>query len=286
MYRKQVRRRRAILVLLVVACLALISTQFSEGDEGPLHSIQDGVSTVLGPVQEGASRALKPARDLVNWFDETFDARGDNETLEDQVAALRSELLATQRAAERAGYAEDVAKLVDQGSLTEYEPVDAIPIARSYSLWFGALTIDEGSSAGIAVDDTVITGDGLVGRISSVSGNVARVTLLTDGRSAVAARVAGRGPEGLVEPEVGSPGELLFSLFPVGKDVERGDKLVTAGFTDADGTLSSRFPAEIPIGEVVEARAEGQDQSQSVRVEPFVDLGDLPELTVLTGGPP
>ena len=47
MYRKQVRRRRAVLVLLVVAALILLSTQFSESDSGPLHSMQRAVASVL-----------------------------------------------------------------------------------------------------------------------------------------------------------------------------------------------------------------------------------------------
>ena len=54
MYRKQVRRRRAILVVLVVACLMLISISISEAEDGPLHSVQRGVSSVLSPVGEGA----------------------------------------------------------------------------------------------------------------------------------------------------------------------------------------------------------------------------------------
>ena len=89
MYRKQVRRRRAVLVVLVVACLVLISTHFSEGEDGPLHSVSDGIGAVLGPVQDGASRALKPIQDLVNWVDETFDARGENEDLRAERNELR-----------------------------------------------------------------------------------------------------------------------------------------------------------------------------------------------------
>jgi rod shape-determining protein MreC len=76
MYRKQVRRRRAVLVLLVIVSLVLLSSHFSEGSSGPLHGIQRGLATILAPIEEGADRALKPARDLVNWFDETFEARG------------------------------------------------------------------------------------------------------------------------------------------------------------------------------------------------------------------
>ncbi|MGH2986709.1 MAG: hypothetical protein ACRDLO_08485, partial [Solirubrobacterales bacterium] len=62
MYRKQVRRRRAVLVALIVVSLVLLSSHFSEAESGPLHTIQRGVSAVLSPIGEGAERALKPAR--------------------------------------------------------------------------------------------------------------------------------------------------------------------------------------------------------------------------------
>jgi rod shape-determining protein MreC len=77
MYRKQVRRRRAVLLLLVAASLTLLSLYYREGNGGPLHGTQDVVSTVFSPIESGADRALKPVRDLVNWFGESFDARGD-----------------------------------------------------------------------------------------------------------------------------------------------------------------------------------------------------------------
>ena len=43
MYRKQVRRRRAVLVALIVVSLVLLSSHFSEAESGPLHTIQRGV---------------------------------------------------------------------------------------------------------------------------------------------------------------------------------------------------------------------------------------------------
>ena len=65
MHDKQVRRRRAVLGLLVAVSLISLTAYFGESPSSPLHSVQRGIVEVLSPVQEGASKALKPVRDLV-----------------------------------------------------------------------------------------------------------------------------------------------------------------------------------------------------------------------------
>lgn len=284
MYRKQVRRRRAVLVALVVVCLMLISISISEAEDGPLHSVQDGVGSVLNPIGEGASRALKPARDLVNWFDETLDARGENEDLKEQVAELRVQVTAMQDAAERAGYADRLDELVREAGLDAYERVDANVIYRSPSTWYGSLRIDKGRSDGIEADDSVVTDQGLIGRVSRVGGGWADVTLLTNGTNAVTARVSGKGPVGSVTPVVGAPGRLDFTLIEGGGDFDEGDELVTASF-ELEGDRRSLYPEGIPIGEVDQSVPSETDVQDPIRITPFADFDDINEVTVLTGGP-
>lgn len=283
MYRKQVRRRRTVLVAMIVISLILISSTFSESDSGPLHSLQQAVATILSPLEEVTDRALKPARDLVNWFDETFDARGENNELKSQVAVLQQEKLDLMGAAEDAGYLKELEKLMETDSLAGYEPVDTDVIVRNFSVWYSTVRIGAGSSDGVARNDAVVTSQGLIGRVSDVTGGTAIVNLITKGGSAVTARVAGKGPEGSVVPIIGSPGELDFTLIQGDKEIEDGDELVTAGFT-AEGGLDSLFPGDIPIGRVSEAIPAEQQQRQQVTIEAFADISDLDEVTVLTGG--
>lgn len=282
MYRKQVRRRRAVLVLLVVGCLALISTQFSEGDDGPLHSVQNGVGAALGPLGDGASRVFKPFRDLANWFDETFDARGENEQLRSDVQELQRELADTQSELEQGIEQGKVAKITAESELAGFDPVDARVVIRSPSSWNQSLGINEGRNSGIEVDDAVINGDGLVGRVSEVNSGNALVTLLTNQDSAVTARVLKNGLVGLVGPEVGDPSALLFELIESDKQLSNGDKLVSAGFSG--DKLRSRFPAGIPIGEIAEENPAEQERRQQVHIDSAADFNRLDQLTVLTGG--
>jgi rod shape-determining protein MreC len=281
-YRKQIRRRRATLVLLVVACLVLISTHFSESEGGPLHTAQNGVGSLLSPLQEGASRALKPARDLVNWFDETFQAQGENEQLRAEVQDLRAKLIRTEGKLDEGRERGEIASIAEAEPLAGYELVDARVTGRSASTWDQVLTIDKGRSAGIAVDDAVITGAGLVGRVSSVNSGGARVALLTKGGTGVTAKVLEGGPLGVVGAEVGDPDDLILELIRGDDQVKAGAELITAGIDDPE--LTSRFPPGIPIGEARQSTTGEQELRQQIHIRPYADMSNIQFVSVLAGG--
>jgi rod shape-determining protein MreC len=282
-YRKQVRRRRAVLVTLVIASLILLSLSFSEADSGPIHSVQRGLASVFGPIEEGAGRALKPARDLVNWFDETFEARGENERLQSELTETREQALAAEAALAENEELKDALEFRDTGGIVGYEQVTGRVIARSPTVWYSQVTLDAGSSDGVRRDDPVATGDGLVGRISDVTSGTSQVTMITDHRSAVSARILPDGPLGVIKPEVGDPDDLLLDFIQEDREVSRGQELVTAG--SAASELESLFPAGIPVGEVTEAELGEQEAYQRVQVKPFADLRDFEFAQILTGGP-
>jgi rod shape-determining protein MreC len=279
MYRKQVRRRRLVLLALVAASLTFLSLYFQEGSEGPLHRIQRVVATVLAPAEEGVGRAFKPAQDLVNWFGETFEARGDRSRLEDENAELADQLAqAEQTLAER----RELARLIKRaGGLVPpgQRPVTARVIGRSPTVWYSTVTIDKGSSAGVGVDDPVVAENGLAGRISEVTRGTAQVVLITDSDSSVAGRVLPARATGVVEPNVGDPRDLELNFVQRGERIEEGQLVVTAGFSIGD--LDSVFPPGIPIGRVTEASLEEQQAYQRVHLKALADLRDMDFVQVL-----
>src|SRR4051812_39206402 len=282
MYRKQVRRRRAVLLLLVAASLTLLSLYYREGSSGgPLHGTENVVSTIFSPISSVTDRALKPVRDLVNWFHETFDARGDKAKLEDQVASLRDQLARQQTQQQESKELSALNELTSGGIVPDgTDPVTARVVGRSPTVWYSTVTIDKGSSDGVRIDDPVVAAQGLAGKITQTTPNTAQVTLITDADSAVTARVTPSGATGVVEPDVGNPNDLQLDYLERGTQIAEGQMVVTAGFSTGD--LGSIFPPGIPIGKITRATAEEQQAYQRVHLEPFADLRDMDFVKVLT----
>lgn len=279
MYRKQVRRRRAVLALLIVGSFVMLTLTY-QGSLG----LQRGVSTVFSPVQSVSDRALKPARDLVDWFDKTFDARGENSRLKSELALARRKAVAGEEALQENAQLRKLTELDSGPALASsaYQPVTSRVIARSPTVWRSSVTIDVGSGDGVRLDDPVVSGDGLVGRISSVEPGSSQVMLITDHASAVAAKVVPPGVQGVIKPEVGNPEELILDFIDSTRQVHGGEDVVTAGWR-AEG-LASHFPPGLPVGEVTKASIERQLAQQTVDVRPFADLRNLDIVQVLTGG--
>ncbi|MGE5408310.1 MAG: rod shape-determining protein MreC [Syntrophothermus sp.] len=279
MYRKQVRRRRAVLALLIVGSFALLTVTYGQGSNG----FQRGVSAVFSPIQSVADRALKPARDLVNWFDETFEAKGENAKLHAQLEAAREEAVGAKAALAENRQLRGLLGLDRSGAIPSgYEPVTGRVVGRSPSVWFADVTIDVGSGDGVRVGDPVVNGDGLVGTVTAVDGGSSKVTLIADGTSAVSAKVVPLGVQGLIRPVVGEPERMILDFIDSTKHLHKGQDVVTAGWRAAE--IESSFPPNIPIGEVVKASIVEQEAQQQVEVQPFADLRDLDIVQVLTGG--
>jgi rod shape-determining protein MreC len=168
MYDRQVRRRRAVLFALVLCCFVLLTAYFSESSSGPLRSIQTGAMEVVAPVQEGANRALKPVRDLFGWFGDTLDAKSERDKLEAERDRLRNEVARLQSAASENDELRDMVDYARGSGIDAYEPVTARVYSRSFSSWYETMEINKGSSDGIEVNQPVINGKGLVGKIKTV----------------------------------------------------------------------------------------------------------------------
>jgi rod shape-determining protein MreC len=282
-YDKTVRRRRVVLGLLVASSLILLTAYFGESAGGGLHSVQRGVLDVVSPIQAGASRALKPVRDLFGWVGDTFHAKGQLKTVRKDRDALRAQNIQLQaRLRDQAQLGDQIA-LNKRHQLTDNRPVSARVIGQDPNFWFTQVTIDQGTSAGVNVNQAVVNGAGLVGKVTWVSPGTSIVTLATDHTTEIGATVSESGVKGIVQVEAGHPTDLVLGSLS-GKDVVRpGQMVVTSGTVSNVGKFPSPYPRDIPIGRVTHVDEPGSD-NQQVHVAPFVNGRRLDLVEVLTKG--
>jgi rod shape-determining protein MreC len=280
MHDKVVRRRRAVLALLVALSLFLLTAYFGESSGGGLHATQRGALEVLAPIQEGANKALKPARDLFGWFGDTLDAQDERDRLQKERDQLRGEVAQLQVQTKELEQLKGLQEINTAGGLEQYAPVTSRVYQRSPSTWYQTVTINKGSSDGVAVDDPVVNGQGLIGKVKSVSDGNAVVMLLTDQDFGVSALAPRRGEPGSISPIPGAGGDLLFDLVDNAEKIRTGDLVVTAGTSSE--RLPSVYPRSILIGTVKRIDNGDGDLDRRIHVSPAADLLHLDIVQVLT----
>jgi len=293
-YDKTVRRRRAVLALLVVSSLILLTAYFGESAGGGLHAVQRGVLEVVSPIQEGASRALKPFRDFFGWAGDTIHAKGKVKTLTKDRNQLYRQLVTERGAAQENARLRNLFQL-DNNGVSAYKPITARLIGSSPTLWYATIVIDKGSSSGVHAGMPVIAADqdngGLVGKVTNVAGDAAQVTLITDHTIAVSARViadphnnkpprnATQSPTGVVQTEVGKPNDLVLQYTTRNDDIRPGDSIVSSGICSS--RLQGIYPPDLPIGKVTSVQDAGTDD-QKVHVRPLVNMHRIQFVQVLS----
>ncbi len=281
MYDRTIRRRRLTLAALLACSLLLLTVYFGESSGGALHNVQRGVFSVFAPIQEGASTVLKPARDLVGWVGDTIDAKGRLNELESSNQRLRARAIAGSEALRINSQLEGLLNLDNAGGLAAAKPVTARVIGQSPTVWYSTVTINQGSNSGIRTGNPVINGDGLIGQVSTVTGNAAIVTLISDGELAVPARISAGGAEGIVQAGAGGPDDLRLKFIARRFRVDPGAAVVTAGTLSNSPGLESLYPPGIPIGAVTRVVDPGTD-AQKIYLRSYADLQRLEIIQVLT----
>jgi len=265
---------------LAVVSLTLITVSFRESAGGPLHGVQDTGAAAMKPFEVAANRVARPFRDAYNWFDGLTTARSENKQLKAEVEKLRQQYATAQTAQNENATLKRLLRYERGASFPkDFRAVNASVIARGAADVQQRVTVSAGSKQDVRVNDPVVTTDGLVGRVTRVAKGLARVTLLTDATSAVAASDLRTNAYGLVQHGPGGGADLVFSRVSKDKVVRPGDFVVTAGTQLA--SLPDIYPRGILIGRVTSVYQNNVDEFKHIQVTPFSDFSSLDSVAIL-----
>jgi len=267
-------------VVLVLVSIALVTIYFRESEGGTLHGAQRiGVSVAM-PFEVAGERVARPFKDAYGWASDLFGAKSENEKLKKRVDELQQQVIANETAAQENTELKALLAYVDGPRFPEgYSAVTARVVGRPPTAYDQEIVIAAGTSEGVQRNDPVVTKEGLVGLVTDVTSDGAKVTLLTDQSSAVSAMVLKSGAAGIVRHGPSDPSVLILDR--VGKDalVEDGDLIITAGWQS--GKLESLYPRGIPIGTVESVGQQDVDLYKRIQIVPLVNFDSLSDVVVL-----
>lgn len=263
------RPRVGLLVAFVVLSLVLTTLWFREGESGILHRLRVSTQVIVAPISAGGEYVTRPLRGFFAWAGDLGVSRSQLEELRSQNQSLRTRVAELEEARLENERLRELVKLTQPRDL---ESIAARVIGRPANAWEGVITIDRGTSDGLAVGMPVIGPQGLLGQIVEVAAGSARVRLITDQRSGVAAMIQRSRARGVVKGSI--DGQLSFDFVSVDTSVSAGDTVITSG-------IGGVYPKGIVVGEVAEVGTSVGGLSQKIRVQPQGDLGALEEVLVL-----
>jgi rod shape-determining protein MreC len=233
--------------------------------------------TFASPIQTASSKASGATSGFFRQILNFRSIASENEDLRQRLAAEQQLHAARQKEVEN----DRLKALLDLKEKKEFDTVAARVIARDPSVWFNTITINCGSSAGVAVNMPVVSGTGVVGRVISVSPWSSQVMLLTDEKAGAGAIVGQLGQSGALGSVRGRPDLGLIEMRYVSglEKVEVGDYVVTTG---QDGI----YPPGLNVGEVVDVKNGTATQPHQILIRPGARLDKLEEVAVLLYRPP
>lgn len=235
--------------------------------------IERGIMSLFAPIMKPAAQVSGFFEDAWDGYINLVDVHRENLRLREEIRELNSRVMAGNEALQAKQRLEHLLGMKDTVAAPT---LAASVVGEDVSSWFRTMIIDRGSSSGIREGMAVVGADGVAGQIIKVAPATARVLLITDHASGVAAVIERSRARGVVKGKGDGLCSMEFTTRE--EDVKVGDEVVSSG-------IGGVFPKGLPIGEVTMVKRGEYGIFQTVTIRPSVNFAHLEEvLVVLRGG--
>jgi len=260
-------RYSALFLVLLGGALAML---FSRADRQPeSQPLQKALLELSGPFQKGITKGIGFFEGVWQRYLYLVHLEEENRLLREIIEEMKQERI---QLLEFRGENSRLRSLLGfkQGFQRPLLPAEVI--GKDLSGWFQTVVIDRGKRDGIEEGMAVVSVQGIVGQIMESSKSFARVLLITDPNSAVAALIQRTRARGVVEGD----GRQLCRLKYLhrSEEIEPGDLVLASG-------LDGLYPKGVLIGTVLRTETKDPELFQRVEVKPSVDFRRLEDVMVL-----
>jgi len=263
-------RHRYFLLAVALLLSTLMLYSYNLRQKGATTFFERAVLTLAAPFQAAADASLDTVAGLWNNYLWLVDTRQRNLNLEQENRNLRASLHQIEEIRLQNIRLRELLSFVDA---IDRPALPAQVIGEDASSWARTVVVDKGSRSGLRDGLPVVSADGVVGRVIKTAPNSARVLLITDASSAVAALVQRTRTRGVAHG-LGVNLSLDYALRAA--DIVEGDLLITSG-------MGGIFPKGLTLGWVTKVEKDEFGLFQNVEVAPTADFSHLEEVLIILG---
>ena len=268
--------KNGIWILLVAVIVTVTMAALSAFGSGVATSLQNAAGVITAPFRAGISAVTGWVDERIRFADE-FDAlKEENEALKKQVARLEQENRQAQADSAENARLRELLNLRPQERNLQFE--SAMVVDHTSSNWTRTLTLNKGSSMGIAPKNCVINSEGyLVGVVTEVGANWATVLTTIDTDFEIGATVFRTGEAAMAAGDFNLMGEGRLKLNYISSEsaLLNGDLVLTSG-------LGGYYPEGLVVGSVEEVITDDSGAMDYALMKPAVDFDALTEVFVVT----
>jgi rod shape-determining protein MreC len=261
----------------VLAALTIVTIDARSGGSGVTDQVRAKFHDAFAPLQRATHSVLRPIGDFFTGAVDYGSLRQENQRLRDQVAGLQNQSIQSSAEQSAAQQLFTLEKLPFVGSIPT---VTVAVIDNGSSNFENTVTVNKGTSSGLAAGQPVVAAGGLVGSVERVSSKTASIVLLTDPTFAVGVRLGAQNVG--TAQGIGRGDPLRVTVDTTSRPppkLAKGQAVVTSGLD------LEKFPPNIPVGQVATVTQEAGAAEPDITLTPFARLGQLAFLQVLIWSP-
>lgn len=270
-------KNKIVVTLIIITSLVLVLagiTQVTGGAGGP---VGNAVHIIFSPAQRLVSGVSSSVNKFTGFIWEMRGYKQQNEQLVSEMNELRKENRSIEDYKAENDRLKSLLELKEQ--MTNFDTAAANVIAYGTNNWCDFVEINKGTKNGLALEDVVITTEGVVGQITEIGKNWAKVSTIINSEHAVGTRIVRTGDVAIVEGDIllAKNGYCKMSFISKDASLVTGDILETSG-------LGGIYPSGLSVGKIREIKSDNSGSMQYAVVEPFVDFDSLHEVLVIRSG--
>ena len=259
--------KSSIIYILVIISISLLTIPASI-----TNNIKVTVASPLAPVQKIITQTSDFFR---NGFKKLASATSNaqkNEDMEKEVFLLKNKIVKQQDDINVYRQKLEIVSKFKKHNYSDEKPIIADIIGYDVSNFRKSIIIDVGTKQGASLDDIVVFGNALVGRISAIGRSSGRVVLITDPASNVPSRFLQSRTQGMVQGT--ADGTCIMKYVPRQTEINEFDRIVSSG-------IGGAFPKSLYVGDVIEVKQKNAKLFKDIKIKPRVAISKIEHVLVI-----